>query len=588
MEYNPVVYTVSGNIISSLGFTTDENVNNLRTDQCGIKPVSDKKLYPKPFLASLVDKNRMNELVSAEGCGNFHPLEQLMILSVKDALEKCTVDPASDRTIFIFSTTKGNIDLLEQSVTGGKDVELAQMAKRVALYWDAKNEPIVISNACISGVLAVVLGERLLKSGKYDNAVLVGGDLSTEFAISGFHSFNSVSPQPCRPYDKSRDGLSMGEGVATLILSSDREMVKDLCPVMVAGGSSSNDANHISGPSRTGDGLWYAIKDALNEAGISPEEVDMVNPHGTATVYNDEMESKALGLSQLSETPLFGLKGYVGHTLGAAGLMESVLCVEAIKKQTQFKTKGFSELGVPVPVNVTTETKPKALKNILKTASGFGGCNAAVVFSTESSGLSYNINSEKTLLTKECLIEEKKVLIDGKTVFDGTDCENFGTFIRSAFKSVSQPYMKFSKMDDLCKLGLTAAEFLLKDTVVLTKYEKRDVAMVIANRYSSLDTDISHQQIINNKDFYQPSPAVFVYTLANIVMGEIAIRHKLQGENLFLIAEKRNMALLEEQVDILFSTGKAKACIAGWVDYFQGEYFAHLFLFESKDKAGKE
>jgi 3-oxoacyl-(acyl-carrier-protein) synthase len=107
--------------------------------------------------------------------------------------------------------------------------------------------------------------------------------------MSGFQSFKSVSPQPCRPYDKSRDGLTVGEGVATLVLSCDKQLVKDDVPVMVAGSSSSNDANHISGPSRTGDGLAFAIEDALAEAGVSAEEVDLVDMHGTATLYNDEM-----------------------------------------------------------------------------------------------------------------------------------------------------------------------------------------------------------------------------------------------------------------------------------------------------------
>jgi 3-oxoacyl-(acyl-carrier-protein) synthase len=580
MEYNTVVYAVSDNIISSLGSTTKENISSLLEGKCGIKPVSDEKLYPNPFLASLIGRERMEQDPLIKGLSGFHRLEQLMILSLKDALNRSKIDPASDETIFIFSTTKGNIDLLEKKETLDPDVELGQMARRISGYWNAKNKPLVISNACISGVLAVILGERLLKSGKYKNAVLVGGDLSTEFVISGFQSFNSVSPAPCKPYDRYRDGLSMGEGVATLILSSDREMVTDTFPVMVAGGSSSNDANHISGPSRTGDGLWYAIRDALSEAGITAKDIDLVNPHGTATVYNDEMESKALELASLSDCPLMGLKGFFGHTLGAAGLIESVICIESLRRQTQFSTKGFSELGVPVPVNVTTEAKSRSLRNILKTASGFGGCNAAVVYSLENSGCDYKVNPDGTSRVRECLIENKKVIRDYKTVFDGSGCEDFAAFIRAAFKFVSQPYMKFSKMDDLCKLGLTAVEYLLEGVTIREKYDPRDIAMIFANRYSSLDTDVVHQQIINNKEFYQPSPAVFVYTLANIVMGEIAIRQKLQGENLFLVAENRDEKLLKEQVDILFSTGKAKACIAGWVDYFQGEYIAHLFLFE--------
>ncbi|MDR1730291.1 MAG: beta-ACP synthase [Prevotellaceae bacterium] len=582
MEHNRVVYAVSDNIISSLGFTTGENIAHILEAKTGIAPVTNKTLYPEPFLASLIDREKASALLTTNFSGNldgFHPLEQLMLLSSVDALKRCAVDPASPQTVFIFSTTKGNIDLLTAGNELNQDVELWEMAKRIAVFWGSPTDPLVISNACISGVLAVVLAERLIKSGKYDHAVLIGGDLSTEFAVSGFQSFKSVSPNPCKPFDKDRDGLSMGEGIATLVLSSDKKTVTDSIPVMVAGGSSSNDANHISGPSRTGDGLFYAIRDALEAAGIPASVLDLINPHGTATPFNDEMESKAIGLASLSGCPLMALKGYIGHTLGAAGLIESIICLESIRRQTIFQTKGFTETGVPVPVNVTTEIKKGDIRNVLKTASGFGGCNAAVIFSSETAGISYK-QTPKIRISKECLIENRQVIINGSVAFDGAQYGDFASFIRAAFKSVSDPYMKFSKMDDLCKLGLTAAEFLLQGTDITEKYERREIAMLLENRYSSLDTDITHQRIINIKDPYQPSPAVFVYTLANIVMGEICIRHKFQGENLFLISAKKDEKQLMEQVELLFSSSKTKACIAGWADYLNGKYDAKLFLVE--------
>ncbi len=580
MEHNRVVYAINDNIISSLGFTTEENVAMLLEGKTGITPVSDDTLYPESFLAALIDKEKTSVLLT-NNLSTFYPLEQLMLLSSGDALKRCDIDATSPRTVFIFSTTKGNIDLLATGNELNPDVELGKMAKRVAGFWGSTNEPFIISNACISGVLAVVLAERLIKSGKYDHAVLIGGDLSSEFAVSGFQSFKSVSPNPCKPFDKDRDGLSMGEGIATLILSSDRKLVKDNIPVMIAGGSSSNDANHISGPSRTGDGLFFAMRDALTAAGIPSTAIDLINAHGTATLFNDEMESKAIGLANLSDCPLLGLKGYFGHTLGAAGLIESIICIESVRNQIVFKTKGFTEAGVPVPVNVTTENKKAGICNVLKTASGFGGCNAAVVISSATAGVAFEqYKTPHARRAKECTIENQQVIIDGNVAFDGTQQEDFASFIRAAFKSISAPYMKFSKMDDLCKLGLTAAEFLLQDTNIKEKYDPREIAMLLENRFSSLDTDVAHQQIINVKNPYQPSPAIFVYTLANIVMGEICIRHKFQGENLFLVSEKRDERQLMEQVELLLSSSKAKACVAGWVDYLNGEYYARLFLVE--------
>jgi len=581
MENHRVVYAVGDNIITSLGTTTRENVDNIQAEKTGIKRYENASLFPEPFVASIIDDSRLKTFPLWEKLSNYHRLEKLMILSASDALQKCGVDASSKRTAFIFSTTKGNIDLIAKSETLNPDAELANMALHVSTFFKSTNKPYIISNACISGVLAILLGQRLLKSGEYDHVVLIGGDLTTEFIISGFMSFKSVSPNPCKPYDKSRDGLSMGEGAATLILSVDKSLVKDATPIMVAGCSSSNDANHISGPSRTGHELHLAITHAMQEAGLKASDIHMIDMHGTATVYNDEMESKAVGLTHLESSPLLSLKGYIGHTMGASGLIESVVCLEAIRRQMLFRTLGFSELGVPVNVNVTTETRPAQIKNILKTASGFGGCNAAVIFSTEKSGNKVpNDDCAKTI--KECVIADKKVMIDGKTVFDGSDYQDYAAFIRAAFKSISEPYMKFSKMDDLCKLGLIATEFLLQGVNLHEKYAEDEISMLLANRYSSLDTDITHQHIIDDRSTYQLSPAVFVYTLANIVMGEVSIRNKFKGENLFLIDEKFDRKRMEQIASLSLSCENTKVMIVGWVDFFKDDYSAHLLLVEKK------
>ena len=574
-----VVYVAGDNVVTSLGFTTGDNADQIIAERTGIKYYEDASVYPESFMASRIDDAVLSSRPLWNELSGYHRLERMMILSASDAIERSGVDAASPRTIFIFSSTKGNIDLLAGSSSLHPDAELAEMASRVSRFFHSGNKPYVISNACISGVLAVMLGQRLLKSGLYDHAILVGGDMVTEFVVSGFMSFKSVSPNPCKPYDKDRDGLSMGEGAATMVLTVDKALIGEARPIMVAGGASSNDANHISGPSRTGYELNLAIRSAMQEAGLEPSQIDLVDMHGTATVYNDEMESKALDLAGLASRPLLSLKGYFGHTLGASGLIESVLCVESMRRQMQYRTLGYAELGVPVQVNVTTETKPARMNNILKTASGFGGCNAAVVFSTESEGhRNYTIGKGK--VTHECVVSDKTIKVDGKVVFDGSSTEDYGAFIRAAFKAVSEPYMKFSKMDDLCKLGVTAVEHLLQGLNLRDRYKEEEVAMLLANRYSSLETDCNHQHIIDDKACYQPSPAVFVYTLANIVMGEICIRHKFKGENLFLIDGKLDKERMLQLASLSIASGTVKAVLTGWVDFFGDDYAAHIFLVE--------
>ncbi len=151
--------------------------------------------------------------------------------------------------------------------------------------------------------------------------------------------------------------------------------------IQVLSGAVSNDANHISAPSRTGEELCQAINQSLADAGLSANDIDFVSAHGTATSYNDEMEAKAIDLAGLSNVPTNSLKGFYGHTLGAAGLIESVISMQSLKESIILPTPGHRPLGVSSPINIVTGLLQHPVKTFLKTASGFGGCNGAVIFS---------------------------------------------------------------------------------------------------------------------------------------------------------------------------------------------------------------
>lgn len=165
-----------------------------------------------------------------------------------------------------------------------------------------------------------------------------------------------------------------------MILSAHQNNAQD---IKVMGGAVSNDAIHISAPSRTGEELGQAITKTLDQANLSAAAVDFISAHGTATVYNDEMEAKAFWLANLQTIPINSLKGYYGHTLGAAGLIESIVSVHSLKENLVIPTLGFKKTGIPDPINICTDLLIGNFKNCLKTASGFGGCNAAVVFSKQ-------------------------------------------------------------------------------------------------------------------------------------------------------------------------------------------------------------
>lgn len=163
------------------------------------------------------------------------------------------------------------------------------------------------------------------------------------------------------------------------MLSNDDTLFKGSFDQYISG-ASSNDANHISGPSRTGEGLHRSIERTLNPASVRSAQIGYLSAHGTGTSFNDEMESIAFERSNLSEIPVNSMKGYFGHTLGAAGVIETMLGLEAMRRKELVPSLGFEEMGVSRPMNIITETTAPTSDYFLKTASGFGGCNAAALF----------------------------------------------------------------------------------------------------------------------------------------------------------------------------------------------------------------
>lgn len=375
-----MAFFIADNIISPLGFTTADNFITLKNVGVAIQTINDPAIYPEAFPAAIIKTDHLDEAFAQFSTEDrYTRLEKMLLLSISDALSKINIDVRSERTALIPSTTKGNINLLatDQQKTFKKDrVLLWRLGKIVADYFGNPNQPIVLSNACISGVLALNAANMLIENGTYDHVIVTGGDIVSRFVVSGFMSFLSLSPTACKPFDKDRDGLSLGEAASTIILSKNSNGKND---IKYLGGATANDANHISGPSRTGEGSFIAIKKAMEEADVQANDIDHISAHGTATPYNDEMESIAIDRHQLNEVPINSLKGSFGHTLGAAGLVETAVLLEEMRQNTLLKTAGFSELGVSRKINVIDQTIEKELQTCLKMASGFGGSNAAMI-----------------------------------------------------------------------------------------------------------------------------------------------------------------------------------------------------------------
>ncbi len=366
------IFITDYNCVTPLGFSADENWENLVKGKSGIQKTKVLENLDEIYISKINDELLQTRFKEKFQNGDFTRLEKMLLLSLQPLIKKHDV---TSQTALILSTTKGNISVLKNQNRLPESVYLSHLAKKIATYFGFTAQPIVVSNACVSGVMAIAVAKNMILSGQYQDAFVLAGDEISEFVVSGFNSFQAISKEPCQPYDKNRKGINLGEAAAAVYITFENSR-KDF---KVLGDSAINDANHISGPSRTGEGLFRSVMNAMKESQLSANDIQFISAHGTATVYNDEMEAIAFNRAEMQNIPLHSLKGFYGHTLGAAGLLESIIAMESAKHSLLIPSKNYRESGVSQELNIITENKPQKIQYILKTASGFGGCNAALV-----------------------------------------------------------------------------------------------------------------------------------------------------------------------------------------------------------------
>lgn len=377
-----MIRKLSDNIVSPLGFSTEENYDAVKSGRRAGAFLENMFGLPEPFFGSLLDWESVEPLVSEEVAPSIRltNFEKIMLLSARRAVVKAGIDASSRDVVFILSSTKGNVGLLEDNCGFEPDrVELWRSAHILGGYFGNPNEVVVVSNACISGVAAQLLAFDMMRTQGYRYAVVVGADVLCKFVVSGFQSFKALSPELCKPFDENRVGLNLGEAAASVVFEQVPDDVLSPAGTFVwRGGGNRNDANHISGPSRTGEGLYNATVLAMRN--LCPDDISFICAHGTATRYNDDMESWAISRAGLSGVPTFSLKGYYGHTLGAAGVLECLLSMCAVADHSVLPTAGFETYGVAQPMTVCDRLAQSDKRAFLKLISGFGGSNAAIAF----------------------------------------------------------------------------------------------------------------------------------------------------------------------------------------------------------------
>lgn len=497
--------------------------------------------------------------------------------SIRKALQQLTEPLPLDETLLIVSTTKGNIDRITDERE--ENVLLGTMAQAISDELGLTKRPIVVSNACTSGVCAQVTAQRALLGGLCRYAIVCGVEAQSRFIVSGFQSFHALSPERCRPFSQNRIGLNVGEAAATMVFTTADSSELSSDDWTLQAGAIRNDANHISGPSRTGEGSYRALRAAME--GATAEDLAFVSVHGTATPYNDEMESIAIDRAGLIDVPVGSLKGYYGHTMGAAGILETIISMEAVEDNSVLATLGYDdELGVSHPVKVASANRDTDKHSFVKLISGFGGCNAAIRMGKAlAHDRDHRLQSPDGLKSLAAItFTPSAVTLNGELL---PTTKTGDALITECYRSSHADYPKYFKMDPLCRLGFVASELLLQAQGEERFVAREDRAVVLASCRGCLHTDQHYEQTIQSGENYFPSPAVFVYTLPNIVTGEIAIRNKYLGEtSMYLFEETTSedeyMRLLE---NLTFQDPTTTSALIGWVDYQNSDhYLAKLYL----------
>jgi 3-oxoacyl-[acyl-carrier-protein] synthase II len=292
----------------------------------------------------------------------------------------------------LVATTKGEIDLLEQSMLQNRgaatDAVISRLIGKVADLTGARGGGMVLSAACTSSAATAAQAAAMIRNGHADCALVVACDGVTEFIFSGFSTLSALDKNPARPFDRDRAGLNVGEAAAAVLLMSEERAVRENRPVLgtLAGWGLSDDANHMTGPSRESEGLILAIRKSLASAGIGPDAIGLIAAHGTGTVYNDQMEMRAFrAVFQNKERPVYSIKGGIGHTMGAAGLVEMIIALRALREQIAPPTVNLREPDDDA--RGWASGRPQTIRERalgLVTNAGFSGVNTALVLACEN------------------------------------------------------------------------------------------------------------------------------------------------------------------------------------------------------------
>lgn len=387
------VAIVATGIISPLGFGLTETLASLRANKDCVSPVTkfDVEKCRCQTAGQVPDEPVLSQQGNGRKTKRLHRATHMMIAALKDLFE---TEPGFKPELTVIGTTSGGMSFGEDYYRAlHQRRDLRHSARWIASYPPQK--PVIdahevlgisapcqiIANACASGTNAIGHAFECVRSGKYQRVLTGGYDALSELVFVGFDSLQASTPEKCRPFDRDRSGMVLGEGAAVLALENLESARARGATVLgeIIGYGISTDNHHLTQPDPSGSGPRRAMEQALQSANRSAEEVNYINAHGTATAFNDAAEGKAIA-KLFGKVPVSSTKSMIGHSLGAAGAIEAVVCLLALQSQVLPPNINFRNPDQDLDLNVVAnESREAKIDMVLSNSFGFGGTNASIL-----------------------------------------------------------------------------------------------------------------------------------------------------------------------------------------------------------------
>lgn len=392
-----IVITGMG-IISALGTSVEENYEALINGRSGLGSLTlFDSIHKNQIQVGQVDlsDSELQKILQLGPNGNHTRTSLLGIYAAKKAVEQAGIVDINDcKTGLISATSVGGMDYIERYYNAFEtqpetrkyitSQEAGDSTEKIADYLGLEGYVSTLSTACSSAANAIMMGCRLIKTGKLERVIVGGSDALSKFTVNGFNALMILTDSLNSPFDQNRKGLNLGEAAAYLVLEKESTArAANRAPLgIVSGYGNANDAYHQTASSENGEGAYLAMQKALNMAALSPADIQYINAHGTATPNNDLSEGRAIErIFGIQAPPFSSTKPFTGHTLAAAGAIEAVYSILALQKQKAYANLNFNTPMEELNLKPLLETTDLNIQHILSNSFGFGGNCSTVLFS---------------------------------------------------------------------------------------------------------------------------------------------------------------------------------------------------------------